>query len=189
MEYYVSLGDETIEALGDMIKEQKVDVDSKSITENGTYTAPSGKAYSPVTVNVPNPSTGTLQITENGEGIDVRQYAAVDVNVSASSDFSTAEVTVINSAAPTYGYKVVPLYDSINKILFDTSTRMSIFEESVTLGVPLPNDGVTYYPYSMFSNIDNTTPVITGDITLGADSFEIRGSGSITIVGTLNLPT
>ena len=58
------------------------------------YKAPSGtleitengedidvSSYAKVTVNVPNPSTGTLTITENGENIDVRQYAAVTVNV------------------------------------------------------------------------------------------------------------
>lgn len=31
-----------------------VDVEPLSVTENGTYTAPTGKAYSPVVVNVPN---------------------------------------------------------------------------------------------------------------------------------------
>lgn len=37
-----------------------VTVESLSITENGTYTAPSGKAYSPVSVNVPLPSNAYL---------------------------------------------------------------------------------------------------------------------------------
>ena len=31
-----------------------VTVEALNVTENGTYTAPSGKAYSPVTVNVPS---------------------------------------------------------------------------------------------------------------------------------------
>ena len=37
-----------------------VTVESLSVTENGTYTAPSGKAYSPVSVNVPLPSNAYL---------------------------------------------------------------------------------------------------------------------------------
>ena len=42
-----------------------VTVEALSVTENNTYTAPEGKAYSPVTVAVPNPNsvvtvTGTL---------------------------------------------------------------------------------------------------------------------------------
>ena len=53
---------------------------SLSITENGTYTAPSGvDGYSPVTVNVPEP-TGTKTITSNGTH-DVAAYASAQVNV------------------------------------------------------------------------------------------------------------
>lgn len=40
--------------------------------------------------------SGTIEITENGEGIDVAQYAYADVNVSGGGggDFSTATVTL-----------------------------------------------------------------------------------------------
>jgi hypothetical protein len=46
-----------------------VTVESLSITENGTYTAPSGKAYSPVSVNVPLPSNAYLLQTIEHESI------------------------------------------------------------------------------------------------------------------------
>lgn len=42
-----------------------VTVESLSVTENGTYTAPSGKAYSPVTVNVPSSSGKAAQACDN----------------------------------------------------------------------------------------------------------------------------
>ena len=40
-------------------------------------------SYATANVAVPNPSTGTITITENGEGIDVAQYATADVAVSS----------------------------------------------------------------------------------------------------------
>lgn len=60
-----------------------VTVESMSISLNGTYTAPSGTAYSPVIVNVPASAvdSGTKSITSNGSNQDVVGYAAVDVAV------------------------------------------------------------------------------------------------------------
>ncbi len=54
----------------------------KSISSNGTYNASSDNAdgYKKVVVNVPNPSTGTVNITQNGT-VDVTNYASADVNV------------------------------------------------------------------------------------------------------------
>ena len=62
-------------------------IESKSITENGTYTAPSGvDGYSPITVNVPQPQPviESKSITENGtytapSGVD--GYSPITVNV------------------------------------------------------------------------------------------------------------
>lgn len=49
-------------------------VEALSVTQNGTYTAPSGKAYSPVTVNVSGGSsdfsTATVVITDNTEYVE-----------------------------------------------------------------------------------------------------------------------
>lgn len=81
-----------------------VTVESKSISANGTYTAPTGKAYSPVTVNVPNSytagdegkvvSSGALvsqtahaEVTQNGT-IDTTLNNSVVVNVPASSSWT-----------------------------------------------------------------------------------------------------
>ncbi len=79
-----------------------ITVVSKSISANGTYTAPSGKAYSPVTVDVPNSyaagdegkvvSNGELvaqtahaEVTQNGP-IDTTLNDSVVVNVSGGGD-------------------------------------------------------------------------------------------------------
>lgn len=50
------------------------------------------KDYAAVNVNVPNPSTGTLEITENGEGINVTDYAYVDVDVSGGVELQADSV-------------------------------------------------------------------------------------------------
>ena len=52
-----------------------------TVTENGTYTADEGyTGLGTVDVQVPNPSTGTLNIVENGS-YNVTEYATAEVNV------------------------------------------------------------------------------------------------------------
>lgn len=79
-----------------------ITVESKSISANGTYTAPTGKAYSPVTVSVPNSyaagdegkvvSNGTLvaqgsdTATQNGT-VDTTLINSLNVNVSGGSGY------------------------------------------------------------------------------------------------------
>ena len=69
--------------------------------------------------------TGNIELTENGEGIDVSTYATATVNVEGgggSSDFSTAEVTV-------------------NLTLDDSTTIASAFVNDVFLNFPDENFG------------------------------------------------
>ena len=63
-----------------------VSVESLNVAANGSYTAPSGKAYNPVHVAVPEPS-GTISIDSNGS-YDVMQYASAAVDVPATSGFA-----------------------------------------------------------------------------------------------------
>ena len=78
-----------------------ITVESKTVTANGTVTAPSGKAYSPIIVNVPNSyaagdngkvvnngqlvsQTAHAEVTENGP-IDTTLNNSVVVNVQGSA--------------------------------------------------------------------------------------------------------
>ena len=65
-----------------------VEVDSLTATENKTYTAPTGKAYSPVTVNVPVPTLSSLSVSENGTytAPSGTAYNEVDVDVPLPSN-------------------------------------------------------------------------------------------------------
>lgn len=60
-----------------------ITTESLSVTENGTYTAASGHAYTPVTVNVPLTTIESLSVTENGTytASSGHAYSPVTVNV------------------------------------------------------------------------------------------------------------
>ena len=68
-----------------------ITVESKSISANGTFTAPPGKAYSPVTVNVPN------SYTAGDEGKVVSNGALVAQTSDTVTQNGTVDTTLINS--------------------------------------------------------------------------------------------
>lgn len=68
-----------------------ITVESKSISANGTYTAPAGKAYSPVTVSVPN------SYAAGDEGKVVHNGALVAQGSDTATQNGTVDTTLINS--------------------------------------------------------------------------------------------
>ena len=69
-------------------------VDPISITSNGTYSASSGHAYSPVTVSIPTfTPTGTLSITENGT-YNVEAFAQAEVMVSGGGGITADDIAM-----------------------------------------------------------------------------------------------
>lgn len=68
-----------------------ITVESKSIDANGTYTAPEGKAYSPVTVSVPN------SYAAGDEGKVVSNGALVAQGSDTATQNGTVDTTLINS--------------------------------------------------------------------------------------------
>ena len=76
-----------------------------SVTNTTGYITGSTKTGTGVTVSASELVSGTKSITENGTGIDVTNYASVDVNVSGSSS-PTAKITSTGSS--TYCYVRYP---------------------------------------------------------------------------------
>lgn len=84
-------------------------VEELSVTDNGTYTAPQGKAYSPVNVSVPASAvvSGTKSITTNGT-TDVTNYANANVAVPASAVVSgTKSITANGTGIDVTDYAAV----------------------------------------------------------------------------------
>lgn len=84
-------------------------INSLSVTENGTYTAPTGvDGYSPITVNVPSssPSLGTKSITENGtynaSSDSLDGYSSVTVNVpQGTTPTGTKQISITQNGTTT----------------------------------------------------------------------------------------
>lgn len=84
-----------------------VTVEALSVTQNGTYTAPTGTAYSPVTVNVSGGGGGpTLLATQSLGSISTTSTTATDtgkrVSVSGFNDYD-ALVVICSVGTPTNG--------------------------------------------------------------------------------------
>ena len=101
-------------------------------TTNNTYYPTSPNiGFSEVVVNVPGP-TGTLPITQNGTGIDVTNYAAVDVAVPMPTPVNTVTLRYNSSGYDFYkrvsgttyqrcNWKVTALIEDFNPIVLNTT--------------------------------------------------------------------
>ena len=127
-----------------------ITVEALSVTENGTYTAESGKAYSPVTVNVPSDfSVATISCTNtNAEtsAYGIRCVIIDEENNQASFQGSLVETT-LTLKVPLYKGKLV--IKDISAFIFDASVE------------PTLSGGVTYDAVS-------GTVIITGDGSISA---------------------
>jgi len=123
-----------------------VDVEALSVTANGTYTAPTGKAYSPVTVNVSG-GGGNGHWISNGAIISNVVGVVIQNN------------TVIDSSLTVSGYEYSAGYEGINIQIFNLEIGHSytvsfdyqtisggFFPTQYTLGFKISSSPVTSYP-------------------------------------------
>lgn len=107
-----------------------------NVTENGTYPAPSGVAYSPVYVNVPTPAPNleNITITENGtfqasEGYDGIGTATVnvaphlpDTQLVCEYDFTSATPKVDKVRFGVEAYSNYVTFDTTKGCIFDSAS-------------------------------------------------------------------
>ena len=126
-----------------------ITVEELNVTENGTYTAQIGTAYSPVNVNVSGEPSGTLSIMANGS-YDVKSYAFADVNVSGGGGDSkeneiltrTISGAYSNSAITDLGSYAFAFCSSLGAVDLPSLTKVgaNAFYECASLSsVSLPN--------------------------------------------------
>ena len=130
--------------------------------------------------------TGKINISENGTDIDVSQYATADVAVSGgSSDFSTAEVTVVYTVNDDYSFPLV--YAADENELGEGSPKMiynmAFLPAPDPPGYPvtLTFNAVLYDGIQCFSYDESLSASVSGDITENDGFYTITGAGTITL--------
>ena len=115
--------------------------------------------------------SGTIEITENGEGIDVAQYAYADVNVSGgSSDFTTCTVVLTSNE------DFVPVVASF--VASDMLIAGTTGFPPGTYTVPLYK-GLCGWTVEDASDISNYSA--TGNATIDSENSSIMITGDCTI--------
>lgn len=153
-----------------------VTVESLSVTQNGTYTADTGKAYSPVEVNVAN------SYTQSDEGKVVSSGALVSQSSTTYTSNNTYDTTLVNSV--TVNVPSLNIADELAKgnpsgaiTITETSIAKDAFRNKVNItSVDAPN--VSSVGTDVFNGCSGLTAVNFPELlSIGASMF--NGCGAI----------
>lgn len=91
-----------------------ITVEALSVTENGTITAPSGKAYSPVVVDVPNSYAAADEgkVVSNGELVAQTAHAEVTQNGTIDTTLNNSVTVNVSGARIPSAYQEVEYIDT-----------------------------------------------------------------------------
>lgn len=150
-----------------------------SVTNAAGYITGGTKTGTPVTVTAAELVSGNLAITQNGTGIDVAEYASVDVSVSGGTPRTSSDL-VVSGATVTAPAGV---YAS------DASKTVA----SGTAGTPTATKGaVSNHSVSVTPSVTNQTGYITGStktgtaVTVSASEL-VSGSQTVTSNQTVDV--
>jgi hypothetical protein len=145
-----------------------------SVTSDTGYITGGTKTGTAVTVTASELVSGTKTIESNGTGIDVTNYASVDVDVPAPEQSYTARILRMDSDFVSGGV----LY---NGVLYRETGRSFTFHAGDTMTVQAYTRGIghIYYNDTYVAEIDVDGAVPTFDITLPADDIGLRLLGNI----------
>lgn len=183
-----------------------VTVEPLSVTSNGTYTAPSGSAYSPVTVNVPTPAP-SLQ-SKSVSPTELQQTVTPD---SAYDGLSQVTVDAIPSdyvGTAIAGRESLDLIVSGDTVTVPAGYYASQASASVdggTAGTPTATKGaVSSHSVTVTPSVTNATGYITGgtkngtavtvsasELVSGSQTLDENGTYDVTDLAsvTVNVPS
>lgn len=125
-----------------------ITVEPLTVTSNGTQTAPSGKAYSPVTVNVPQPSgTKNITISQNGTTTEnVKNYASASITVDVPSANPNSYEEISGTLSNPWG-NINP-----SDLMAEMKADYGYFSNSIAnviIALTIPNMGSFYLPVAL----------------------------------------
>lgn len=131
-----------------------------SVTNTEGYINGGTKSGTAVTVSASELVSGTKEITENGQGIDVANYASVDVAV-PSSDPNLQSKTNINPTTSSQTIEADPGYDGLSSVQINAMPNG-------TEGTPTAaKSAVSNHSVSVTPSVTNTAGYISGGTKTG----------------------
>lgn len=138
---------------------ESITVESLSVTENGTYTAQTGKAYSPVSVNVPSNVQQINPFPEGASTITLYNSNGVSVNSSSIDADGTGNLNISESSA---GYEGMVIELNVTAghtyiVSFDYQNIDTSYMAGFVIGWLLENSART--DYEQYMNWDTNLPL------------------------------
>ncbi len=141
--------------IGGTVEPTEIEVEPLSVTQNGTYTAPTGKAYSPVTVNV---SGGSVNIDTKSMTNSSNQNTSISFSSMKGQPkafFARCTSSLSRSSSNTYYYVADMVYDGTSTV-GNMHARSTGQYSNITSGYSWSYSGTTLTLSS--SGARNTSP-------------------------------